>query len=627
MAVEGREAARTAVGIWRSRVAASADRVAYRYRREGDPGWAAMTWKEADQAAREIAAGLASLGVRRGDPVCLLAQTRVEWALCDAAILLAAGATVPIYASSTAEQCAFIIRDAGAKVVIVEDAAQLEKVLPLRAQMPGLVFIHISGDAALEKPDPKGRKAVVLAEVLSQVRGAPAPLSLGALREAGRALHAADPAELDRRAAALTPGDLFTIIYTSGTTGNPKGVVLTHENVAAACASACRALTLHDSDLQFLFLPLAHVLGREMLWAVVDVGAPTAFAEGLARIKDNLGDIRPTFMAGVPRIYEKFYSAVQGGATHGSPFRRRLVGWAFGVGKRHAAVRRAGGAPGGLLALQHALADRLVLSKLRARLGLDRCRFLISGGAPLAAEIAEFFHGVGLLILEGYGLTETMAAAYVNRIDRYRFGTVGPALDIVETKIAEDGEVLMRGASVFGRYHNNPAATAEAIDPQGWFHSGDIGQLEDGFLRITDRKKDLIVTAGGKKIAPQALENAIKTRSALVSQVMVYGDKRPYCVALVTLTEEAIKRFGAGDPGQAAASAEARAALQADLDAVNGTLASYESIKSFAILPSDFTEASGELTPSMKVKRKVVIERHRAVIDGLYGTKLSSAVG
>jgi long-chain acyl-CoA synthetase len=578
-----------------------------------------MTWRAADEAAREIAGGLAAVGVRRGDPVCLLCQTRLEWILCDVAILLCGGATVPIYASSTSEQCAFIIRDSGAKVVIVEDAAQLEKILPLRAQMPGLAVVHIGGDAPLEKPDAKGRTTVALADVLAGARSGLPPASLEGLRESGRRFNAAQPEEIDRRSGALVPSDLFTIIYTSGTTGNPKGVVLTHDNLAIGCASACRALTLHDTDVQFLFLPLAHVLGREMEWAVMIVGAETAIAESLAKIKDNLADTRPTFMAGVPRIYEKFYNAVQAGAGQGSPLKRKLVAWAFSVGKRARALQRAGKPAGGLLALQHALADKLVLSKLRARLGLDRCRFLISGGAPLAPEIAEFFHSVGLLILEGYGLTETVAAAFVNQVERYRFGTVGPALDVVEVKIADDGEVLMRGPSVFSRYHNNPAATAEAIDPQGWFHSGDIGELEDGFLRITDRKKDLIVTAGGKKVAPQALENALKARTSLVSQVMVYGDKRPYCVALVTLSEEAIKTFGGGDPAQAAASPEARAALQKEIDAVNGTLAGYESIKSFTILPTDFTEASGELTPSMKVKRKVVIDRHRAALEALYG--------
>jgi long-chain acyl-CoA synthetase len=568
--------------------------------------------------AREIAAGLAAMGVQRGDPVALLSQTRLEWVLCDVGAMLAGAAIVPIYASSTAEQCAFILRDAAAKVLIVEDAAQLEKVLPLRAQMPGLAVLHIAGDSV---PDASGRKAIALADVLAAGRGAgaPPPLSLEALRASGRAFSASNPDEIDRRSAALGPNDLFTIIYTSGTTGNPKGVVLTHENLAAGCASALRSLTLHDTDVQFLFLPLAHVLGRQLVWVLVLAGGETGIAESQLTIRDNLKDIRPTLMAAVPRVFEKFYSAILSGAAQGSAIKRGMVAWAFGVGKRHAAALREGRVPAGMLAFQHRLADKLVLSKLRARIGLDRSRILVSGGAPLAAEIAEFFHGIGLLVLEGYGLTETMSAAFLNRIDRYRFGTVGPPLDAIEYKIADDGEVLMRGPSVFKRYHNNPAATAEAIDAHGWFHSGDIGQIEDGFLRITDRKKDLIVTAGGKKIAPQALENALKARTPLISQVMVHGDKRPYCVALVTLSEDAIKRFGGGDSAKAAASPEARAALAREIDALNATMASYETIKSFAILPVDFSEANGELTPSMKVKRKAVLEHHKAVIESLYG--------
>jgi long-chain acyl-CoA synthetase len=612
----------TAVEAWRSRVAADRDKVAYRFRQGG--AWQSMTWGQADEAAREIAAGLASLGVGRADTVCLLSQTRLEWVLCDVGILLAGAATVPIYASNTAEQCAFIARDAGAKVIIAEDAAQLEKVLPLAAQMPGIRFIHLEGDCQLEKPDGKGRSSVILKEVLAGARSGTVPISLEELRTSGRTWAAAHPDELERRGRGLTVNDLFTIIYTSGTTGNPKGVVLTHENLVSACESGCRALTIHDTDLQFLFLPLAHVLGRELEWIPVIAGCQTAFAESLAKLKDNLVDIRPTFMAGVPRIYEKFYGAVLSGAKKGSPLKVGLVSWGFGVGKRHAAAVRAGETPGLGLKVQHAIADKLVLSKLRAKLGLDRCRFLVSGGAPLAAEIAEFFHGVGLLILEGYGLTETVAGAFFNRLEKFRFGTVGVAMDVVEVKIDDDGEILMRGPSIFKRYHNNPTATTEAIDAHGWFHSGDIGHLEDGFLRITDRKKDLIVTAGGKKIPPQVLENALKMKSPLISQVMVHGDKRPYLVALVTLTEEAVKKFG-GDPLAAAASGAARAEIQSAVDAVNGTLASYETIKSFTIVPNDFTEASGELTPSMKVKRKVVTERHRGSLDSMYGPAATAA--
>ena len=310
--------------------------------------------------------------------------------------------------------------------------------------------------------------------------------------------------------------------------------------------------------------------------------------------------------------------------AQGSGVKRRLAAWALRSGRAHAAAERAGGHPGGF---GHWLADKLVLSKLRARLGLDRCRFLISGGAPLSAEIAEFFHATGLLIMEGYGLTETTSGVFVNRLDRFRFGTVGPMMDVVESRIADgkllpntevrfadDGEILLRGAPVFRQYYNNPAATAESVEPDGWFHTGDIGVIEDGFLRITDRKKDLIVTANGKKVAPQPIESALKATSSLVSQALVFGDKRPYCVALLTFSEEAGKRFGAG----AAGSEELKAALQKAVDEVNGKLAPYERVKRFSILPQDFTEAAGELTPKLSVKRKVVIEKYQQAIEALY---------
>jgi long-chain acyl-CoA synthetase len=605
---------------WADRVAKSGDRPAFRYK--SGAAWVDLTWKQADAQVRDLAAGLISIGIRPQDRVCLLGQTRLEWMLADVGTLLAGAAVVPIYASSTVEQSVYVLRDSGARAAFVEDAAQLEKLLPQLLTGADLYLIHMDGDAKLEKPDARGRTEVALADVL---RGVPREasrriLSWQALQQAGRTWQESgnNAAELERRRTAPGPADTFTIIYTSGTTGNPKGVVLTHENLVSGVASACRSLTLVEGELHYLFLTLAHVLAREIAWASLFAGAVIVFSEGLARIKDNLVEIRPSFMAGVPRIYEKFYAAVVAGLNQATGLKKALVGWARGVGERYSAEVRAGRTPGGWLSFQRRLADRLVFSKLRAKLGLDRCRFLISGGAPLSAEIAEFFHSTGLLILEGYGLTETTAAAFLNRLDRYRFGTVGPALDVVQAKIADDGEILMRGPLVFKRYHNNPAATAEAIDSEGWFHSGDIGQLEDGFLRITDRKKDLIVLAGGKKVAPQMLENALKARCPLLSQVLVHGDRKPYCVALVTLGEEAIKKYGDGDAAKAAASPELKAAIKQAVDAVNGTVASFEGIKNFRILTEDFTEQNGQLTPSLKVKRKVATDRHRADIEGLY---------
>jgi long-chain acyl-CoA synthetase len=583
---------RNAVVMWKRRVAATPEQIAFRYHDGG--GWRSMTFAAADAAAHEIAAGLVARGVVPGDRVCLLSQTRAEWVLCDVAVLLAGGVTVPIYASNTAEQSEFIVRDAGAKLVIVEDPTQRDKLLPLRDHLFAVTgLIQMVGDVA----GPPG-----FVQTLSD------------LRAAGAAWLSGHPGELDAH-AEVDPESTFTIIYTSGTTGIPKGVVLTHDNMVAGVCSAIRAMGVFSSDEQYLFLPLAHVLGRELEWAGIEAGFPTAFSRGTSSIKEDLTAIRPTFMAGVPRIFEKFHLGVSTALQQGSGLKRKLAAWALAAGGARAAAQRRGEPPPGAW-----LADKLVLSKLRARLGLDRCRFLISGGAPLSADIAEFFHATGLLILEGYGLTETMAAAHLNVTDKFRFGTVGPALDVVETKIADDGEILMRGPSVFRQYYNNAAATAESVEPDGWFHSGDIGVIEDGFLRITDRKKDLIVTAVGKKSAPQPIENAIKAASPLISQALVYGDKRPYCVALVTLSEEAQKRFGgSGADGAALAAApEVKAAVQHAIDQVNAKLASFEAIKRFAILPQDLTEAAGDLTPKLSVKRKVVTEKYMSVIETLY---------
>ena len=597
--------ARSANVIWRTRVQAFGERAAFRFKRADV--WNGLTWSQADRAAREIAAGLCSLGLARGERVAIVCQTRLEWVLCDVAVAMAGLVSVPIYPSSTSEQCAFVIMDSGASAAIAENQQQVAKLVSLLAKRPELRIIRVDDDHPGEDPKLAGA---------SVGRSA---LSLAALREMGTAWIESNPGEIEKRAGNVRPDDTFTIIYTSGTTGQPKGVVLSHANLVASCESAVRAFNLKPDDVQYLFLPLAHVLGREVEWAPIIVGSEVAFAESMARIKYDLMDVRPTFMAGVPRIFEKLYSAVQAGVQQGGCAKRQLVGWAFGVASRYSSAIRAKTPPPFGLRLSHAIADNLVLAKLRKRLGLYRCRFLISGGAPLAAEIAEFFHGVDLLILEGYGLTETTAAAFVNRWNRYRFGTVGSAIDIMEYKFASDGEILLRGPSVFASYHGNPEATAEAIDVEGWFHTGDIGLVEDDFLRIVDRKKDLIITAGGKNVAPQKLENALKAHSPLVSQAVVFGDRRSHCVALITPSEPAARQFGDGDVAKAAASADLHKAIEKAVAEVNATLASYETMKAFAILPCNFSEETGELTPSLKVKRDVVVGRFATVIAGLYG--------
>jgi long-chain acyl-CoA synthetase len=591
-------------------VQAFSDRPAFRFRK--DDKWQSLTWRQADQRAQQIAAGLCALGLAPGERVALLCQTRLEWVLCDVAIAMAGLVSVPIYPSNTPQQCVYVIEDSGAKAAIVEDAEQAEKLTALAARRADFKIVCVdTADGQAGRTSPASTQRISLSE----------------LPRLGETWMTANPEELDRRSDRVKPEDCFTIIYTSGTTGQPKGVVLTHLNLVASCESAVRAFDLRPSDVQYLFLPLAHVLGREVEWAPIIVGSEVVFAQNMGRIKFDLVEVRPTFMAGVPRIFEKLYAAVQAGVEQGGKLKRSLVHWAFGVAAQYSAAVRRGEQGGNAdntgkvplgLRMSYAVADQLVLSKLRRRLGLDRCRFLISGGAPLSAEIAEFFHGAGLLILEGYGLTETTAAAFVNRWNRHRFGTVGPAIDVIESRMAPDGEILLRGPSVFSSYHNNPEATAEAFDTQGWFHTGDVGVIEDGFLRIVDRKKDIIITAGGKNVAPQKLENAIKAHSPLVSQVVVFGDKRPHCVALITPSEPAVRHYGGGHIAKASGSAELRAAIEKAVDDVNRTLAGFETVKSFALLPADFSEATGELTPSLKVKREVVAAKFESIIAGLY---------
>ncbi len=594
--------ARSANVIWRNRVEAFAERPAFHFR--GGDAWQSLTWHQADQQAREIGAGLCALGLPPGARVAMLCQTRVEWVLCDVAMALTGLVSVPIYPSSTNDQCAFVVEDSGASAVVVENREQLDKLSALAERRPEMRFVVVDPEGV--PPDP------------SDPMDRPTTMTLATLRQRGQRWMAQNPGQIDELADKVGPEDSFTIIYTSGTTGQPKGVVLTHHNLVSSCASAVRAFDLRTSDLQYLFLPLAHVLGREVEWAPMIVGAQVAFAASPARIKYDLVEIRPTFMAGVPRVFDKLYAAIQGGAEQGSKGRRALVRWAFAVAARWSlAVSARNKVPRGLR-LRRALADAIVLAKLRRRLGLQRCRFLISGGAPLAPEVAQFFHGIGLLILEGYGLTETTAAAFVNRSGNFRFGTVGPAIDVIDWRLASDGEILLRGASVFGSYHANPEATAEVFDGEGWFHTGDIGVEDDGFLRIVDRKKDIIITAGGKNVAPQKLENALKAHCQLVNQVVVFGDKRSHCVALVTPSESAIRAYGSTVAG-AADSPELKRAVAKAIDDVNAALASYETIKSFAILPADFSEATGELTPSLKVKRDVVATKFAHVLAGLYG--------
>jgi long-chain acyl-CoA synthetase len=553
--------------------------------------------------------------------VGLVASTRLEWTLLDTAIALAGAVSVPIYVSLTSDHLTYILQDAGCSVAILEHPELVQRARdPAFAERLAALRHIIVLDEVGPLPSKPGVASVRLAEVTAGERRE--LHTYAAFHERGRAALGEHAARLDALAADLRLEDEFTYVYTSGTTGIPKGVVLSHKNLVFEAWSIAHAVPLDGGDEQLLVLPLAHIFSRHLVWGAVEQGAITTFAESIDAVAANLKEVAPTFMGAVPRIYEKVYNKIMAGVAAGSPLKQRIFHAALAVGRKVSVCRQRGQTPPPLLALQMAVADRLVFGKIKAVFG-GRLRFFVSGGAPLSREIAEFFHAAGVLILEGYGLTETTGATNVNRPDRYRFGTVGPSMPGCEVRIAEDGEVLLRGHNVMVRYHGYPEETAAAIDAQGWFRSGDVGELVDGFLRITDRKKDLIKTSGGKYIAPQLLENRLKLREG-ISQVMVHGDNRPYAVALLTIDEVAMgalaDREGLGVKGYAALAEHPRIrqVVQGYLDELNAGLASFETVKKFAIAPADFTEATGELTPSFKVKRKVVREKYASLIESLY---------
>jgi long-chain acyl-CoA synthetase len=619
------EGAKTAVELFAKRVAASGSKTAMRYKEGGV--WREKTWSDWDTASREIAGGLRALGIGHGDRVCLLANTRPEWVESDVGILLAGGVTVPIYQSNTPRECEYIITDCKAKVVIAEDPHQLEKLLhpEVRPRLGEVVKVVLfSDEAVLEKPDHKKRSRIGLDEVLPAGHADRGwVVSLADLRKSGREWLGKNQLDGEQLVA---PEDIFTIVYTSGTTGPPKGVVLTHENVVFEVTSVLSSMNvIGEDDEQLIFLPLAHIFAKLLEWTAIGSGSRMAFAESIPKLIENMKEVKPTFMGAVPRVYEKAYTKIKTGLEEKRKkgLSKIIIDVALAAGKKRSEADLAGKKLAGLDALAWTLADRAVFSKIKETFG-GRLKFFISGGAPLAREIAEFFHAAGILILEGYGLTETTAATHLNRPDRFRFGSVGPALPGVEVKIADDGEVLMRGKNILREYFGKPDATREALDPDGWFHSGDIGVIEDGLLRITDRKKDIIVTAGGKNVAPQNIEGALKAQCPYVSQVMVHGDKRQFLSALVTLNEETAGAWAKAqgitytDLADLAKKPEVQKVIGEAMAKLNEGLASYETIKKWKILPTDLTQEAGELTPTLKVKRKFVSEKYRSVLDGFY---------
>jgi long-chain acyl-CoA synthetase len=585
------------------RVDKSGDRPAQQFKEHG--GWKTITWRQLGDVVEEAALGLIALGRKKGDAVALLSSSRAEWVQADLAILSAGCVTVPVYPSYPPHLVAYVVNDSQAKTLIVEDPAQLAKALEARVKMEGLEqIVVISGYDAPQPPE--------------------MVLTWDTLRRLGREARATHQRTLAERVAATTPDDVATIVYTSGTTGPPKGVVQTHGNHIAAVTASGQATPTEEGWVHLLFLPLAHSFARLESFLGPSKGLTTAFAENLDKVGDNLKEVRPHFICSVPRVFEKVYAKILTGVQAGSPLKKRIFNWAMDVGREVSRRQRAGQPISGALALKRKLADRLVFEKLHQALG-GRLRWAVSGGAPLAPDIAEFFHAAGILILEGYGLTETCPALTFNRPSRFKFGSVGQALGGVELKIAADGEILARGPNIATRgYYKQPKATAEVFEPNGWFHTGDIGHLDDeGFLYITDRKKDLIVTAGGMNLAPQNIENLLKT-DPFVSQAMVHGDKRPYPVALITLNPEELVKFAreqgilTTDPAVIVKHPKIVERVGRTVEEKNTQLQSYAKIKKFAILPTDFSQEGGELTPTLKVKRKVVAEKYRDTLEDLY---------
>ncbi len=597
-------AADTLARMFWSRIERSGDRPAQQTKTGA--GWRTLTWREVGDVVREVALGLIALGREKGDPIGLLSASRAEWVQADFAIFSAGGVTVPIYPSYPPDLIAYVLNDSGARTLIVEDPMQLAKALEAREKAPGLE--HIVVMSGYDAPQPP--KTVMTWETL---------------RRLGREGASAHQSTLADRVASTRPEDVATIVYTSGTTGPPKGVVQTHANHLAALAAGGEATPVQEGWVHLLFLPLAHSFARLESFLGVYHGLTTAFAENLDKVGENLKEVRPHFICSVPRVFEKVYAKILAGVEAGSPLKQKIFRWAVGVGREVSRYQQRGQPVPPGLALKRAIAHRLVFSKLHAALG-GRLEWAVSGGAPLSRDIAEFFHAAGILLLEGYGLTETCPVLTFNAPTRYKFGSVGRALTGVELRIAADGEILARGGNVATRgYFKQPEATREVFEPDGWFHTGDIGRIdEDGFLFITDRKKDLIVTAGGMNIAPQNIENLLKA-DPFISQAVVYGDRRPYPVALITVNPDELAKFAreqgivASDAAVVVGHPKLVERVARTVEEKNTQLQSYAKIKRFRILPGDFTQEGGELTPTLKVKRRVVAEKYRDAIEALYG--------
>ncbi len=573
------------------------DKVAFRFKTSGE--WIPVTWKAHAETCKNVSKSLLALGIKKDDKVNILSQSRLEWVQCDFGAVSIGAVTVGIYPSNLADDCAYIINHSDAVIIFVENQSQFDKINSVRKQLTKIKHIVLYDGAASDN-----KEAITWQDFLKRGESIAEEI-------------------FTKRVESLKQDDVASIVYTSGTTGIPKGAMLTHGNLLFTSWSAGESLYLLPHMETLLFLPLAHVFARLIVYFSMRAGIAIAFAESMEKVADNLKEIRPHFIASVPRIFEKVYDKITSGVQDAGGLKEKIFRWSVGVGYQVSRLQQQKKSIPAGLSITHKLANKLVLSKIQAAFG-GRLLWAVSGAAPLNKAIAEFFHACGVLILEGIGMTENSSFTNVNRYDNNKFGTVGPTGPMIEQKIASDGEVLYRAKNVMAGYYKNPKATEETIDKDGWLYTGDIGEIdEEGFLRITDRKKDLIVTAGGKNIAPQRIERILRT-SRYISQVVAVGDKKKFVSALITLDQSQVEAWAtkqgisyASWP-ELVAHSRVKELIETEVSEKNKDLASFESVKKLSLIPTDFSIASGELTASLKIKRKVVTERYRELIEAMY---------
>ena len=561
--------------------------------------WQGKTYKEAGNIVENLASGLASLGVQKGNKIAILSTNCSRWALADYAIIGIGGVTVTVYPTLTNPQIKYIFDDSEAVYAFVENKEQLKKTRSLLQDCEQMKMYILMDDSEADSDN---------------------VMSFNTLLEKGKKYKESANFSLKEMANSIKPGDLLTLIYTSGTTGNPKGAMLSHNNLVSNIKSGKKSIQVGENDVLLSFLPLSHVFERMVgHFTGLSSGGSVYYAESIDKVADNMREVKPTIMASVPRLYEKMYAKILDKVSNDPILRQKIFWWAIGVGKESMPFICKNSQPDGWLGFKFSLAEKLVFSKIKERVG-GRLRFFVSGGAPLSQEIAEFFAAANIIILEGYGLTETSPVITNNRIEHVKFGTVGQPIDGVEVKIADDGEIICRGDNVMMGYYNDENATREAIDEDGWFHTGDIGEFdEDGFLKITDRKKNIIVTSGGKNIAPAPMEISMIS-SKYIEQVVVLGDRRNFISALIVAAQEPLKEW-ADEKGIEGDIIQNDQTIQLFDDIISKSMegfAHYETVKKFKLVSDEWSVETGELTPTLKVKRKVIEEKYAEIIDSIY---------